>query len=357
MDNNEEINTLLVKYITGQITDEETILVKNWVNAHPENEQYFVELYEAWQNSLLASADEAVDTDTAYKLFIKKTHHQESKVNYYKKWGAIAAVTITLIAAFVVLLKNKAPYAAHLNQLTAVPGKISKVTLTDGTVVWLNSGSVLKYGADFGKITRTVYLEGEGFFDIAPGKKDVPFMVHTKNYIIRDIGTRFNLKAYPNDPFFETAVVNGEVSIEDKAQKDNATNRIYIKQKQTLRIWNRGADNKTQGLTGFNNTPAKSYNDIQITQFAADKEDNYIGWKDDLLVFDSNTMDDIARVLERRYNVKINIADTTLQRIRYTGNFNNVKSINRVLDIIKQNTPINYSASAGGVITITKNKN
>ncbi|MES2063654.1 MAG: FecR family protein [Bacteroidota bacterium] len=352
MKEEEDIKTLLVKYITGQANNEEAIIVKNWVNAHPENEQYFADVYEAWQNSLLLN-NNVVDSTKAYKIFLNKTGYTIPVLKSHKKWFAIAAAAIALIVLFTALFKSNTVNTPHLNQLAVMQGKISKVTLTDGTVVWLNSGSILKYGTDFGKTTRTVYLEGEGFFDIAPGKKDVPFIVHTKNYTIRDIGTRFNLKAYPSDPFFETSVVSGEVSIEDKAQKDNTTNRIYIKQKQTLRIWKRS--NNTNSLGGFNNTPAKSYNDIQITQFTPDKENKYIGWKDNLLVFDSNTLQDISSVLERRYDVKINISDSTLLNIQYSGNFNNMASISKVLDIIKQNTPISYS-KAGNIITITKEK-
>ncbi|AMR31551.1 hypothetical protein A0256_08985 [Mucilaginibacter sp. PAMC 26640] len=355
MEEEEYIKMLLVKYITKQTTDEEKEVVKNWVNAHPENEQYFAQLYEAWQLSLLTKPHGIVDTKKAYQLFLSKTNLQPSKGKAVKIWLAVALSVAAMLIVTLLPFKNNTPFKATVNQLAAVPGQISKITLTDGSVVWLNSGSVLKYGADFGKTTRTVYLEGEGFFEIAPGKKDIPFLVHTKNYIVRDIGTRFNLKAYPNDPYFETAVVNGEISIEDKGQKANATNRMHIKQKQTLRIWNHGTNNEP-GLTGINNMPVKRYNEIQITEFAPDKTDNYIGWKDNLLVFDSNTMDEIARVLERRYNVKISIADTTLRAIRYSGNFKNVKSIDRVLNIIKQNTPISYSATSTGIITIIKDK-
>jgi len=350
MKEHEDIKTLLVKYITRQANNEEAIIVKNWVNAHPENEQYFADVYEAWQNSLLLN-NKVVDATKAYKIFLNKTGYTVPVLKSNKKWFAIATAAIALIVLFTALFKSNTVNTPHLNQLAVMQGKISKVTLTDGTVVWLNSGSILKYGTDFGKTTRTVYLEGEGFFDIAPGKKDVPFIVHTKNYTIRDIGTRFNLKAYPNDPFFETSVVSGEVSIEDKAQKDNATNRIYIKQKQTLRIWKRSTN--TNSLGGFNNTPANSYNDIQITQFTPDKENKYIGWKDNMLVFDSNTLQDISRVLERRYDVKINVSDTLAHDIKYSGNFKNVESVYKVLDIIKQNTPISYYKS-GNVITITR---
>lgn len=353
MKDDEEIKMLLVKYITRQANDDETALIKQWVSAHPENEQYFAQLYEAWQNSLVLQHN-GIDTDKAYQQFVNKIggdNQREKKI--YKTWLAVAAMIVAVLtAAF--LLKNNRAYVAPLNQLAAKPGNIRKVTLTDGTIVWLNSGSTLKFGEDFGKTNRRVYLEGEGFFEIAPGKKNIPFIVNTKNYLIRDIGTRFNLKAYPNDSFFETSVVNGEVSIEDKEHKDNAMNRIYIKQKQTLRIWNRRSGQVGE-LQGGNNTPEKNYNEIQITQFTPDKEANYTGWKDNLLVFDSNTLHDISKVLERRYDVKINISDTVLHNIKYSGNFKNVESIDKVLDIIKQNTPISYSKS-GNIITITKEK-
>lgn len=353
MNDDEEIKMLLVKYITRQANDDETAFIKQWVTAHPENEQYFAQLYEAWQNSLLLDHN-AIDTDKAYRLFASKIsdNRQPAKKAYKARLAVAAVVAVIVTATF--LLKNNQADVAPLNQLAAKPGNIRKVTLTDGTVVWLNSGSTLKYSEDFGKKNRRVYLEGEGFFEIAPGKKNIPFIVNTKNYLIRDIGTRFNLKAYPNDSFFETSVVNGEVSIEDKEHKDNAMNRIYIKQKQTLRIWNRRSE-QAEALNGFNNAPVKSYNEIQITQFTSDKEANYIGWKDNLLVFDSNTLRDISKVLERRYDVKINISDTVLHNIKYSGNFKNVASIDKVLDIIKQNTPISYSKS-GNIITITKEK-
>jgi transmembrane sensor len=351
MKDDEEIKMLLVKYITRQANDEEIAFIKQWVSAHPENEQYFAQLYEAWQNSLLLEHD-IIDADNAYQLFVNKiSDDKQPAKKTYKAWYVVAALVVTVIAA--IFLKSKPAVIAPLNQLAAKPGNIRKVTLTDGTIVWLNSGSTLKYDEDFGKTNRRVYLEGEGFFEIAHGKTEIPFIVNTKNYLIRDIGTRFNLKAYPNDSFFETSVVNGEVSIEDNEHKDNAMNRIYIKQKQTLRIWNRRAE-QLEVSHGFNNAPV-NYNEIQITQFTPNTEAIYTGWKDNLLMFDGNTLQDIARVLERRYDVKINISDTLLHNIKYSGNFKNVESIDKVLDIIKQNTPIGYSKS-GNIITITKEK-
>lgn len=352
MEEEEDIKMLLVKYITGQATIDEIILIKRWLNAHPENEQYFAQLYDAWQSTLVLTPN-IVDTDKAYQLFVDKTTLKKSLPKAGKKPIAVA-VALMVIILFTFLFKRSSETASNirLKQLTAEQGSIRKVVLKDGTIVWLNSGTTLKYGVDFGKTTRTVFLEGEAFFEIAPGKKDVPFIVNAKNYIIRDIGTRFNLKAYPNDLFFETSVVSGEVSIENKEHKDNTDlNRIYIKQKQALRIWN-APPPQTGNL---NAPPIKKYNEIQITQFTPDKELNYTGWKDNLLVFDGNTLQELSRVLERKYDVKININSADLRDIKYSGSFKNVKSIDRVLAIIKENTPIAYSIS-DNVITISRDK-
>jgi hypothetical protein len=73
-------------------------------------------------------------------------------------------------------------------------------------------------------------------------------------------------------------------------------------------------------------------------------------------VFDGNTLNDISKVLERRYNVKIVMTDAELQNIRYSGSFKSIGSIDKVLSLIKSNTAINY-AIAGNIITITKNNN
>lgn len=352
MEEDDDIKMLLVKYITRQATIDEIIEIKRWLNAHPENEQYFAQLYDAWQSTLVLTPN-LVDTDKAYKLFAAKTTLSKPLPKAGKKRIAVAVILV-LIALFTFFFTRsfEPVRKIRLNQLTAAQGDTRKIILKDGTIVWLNSGTTLKYDDDFGKITRTVFLDGEAFFEIAPGKKNVPFIVNAKNYVIRDVGTRFNLKAYADDPFFETSVVSGEVSIENKRHKDNSDlNRIYIKQKQALRIWNAPPRNSESA----NALPVTNYNEIQITQFTPDKEDNYTGWKDNLLVFDGNTLGELARVLARKYDVKINISSADLRDIKYSGSFKNVKNITKILAIIKENTPITYSIS-DNIITISRDK-
>jgi transmembrane sensor len=345
---NEEIKPLLVKYITGEADQADIEQVKEWINAHPENEQYFAQLYETWHN-ILYLQPAGITKNNAFQQFLP------TKISRYAqlvKWSKIAAVVTVFAALSVMLVNHYTKTAEKVKQIAVSKGAIKKIILSDGTLVWLNAGSKLNYGADFGKTSRTVYLEGEAFFEIAPGKKTIPFLVNTKNYTIRDIGTKFNLKAYLNDPFFETTVVKGEVSVEGNINSNaHELNRIYVKPRQVLRIYYRPENDVHKP----NVQESNGYNEIQVLQVDSAKLSQYDGWKEDLLVFDGNTLDEISKVLERRYNVKILMNDESLKNIRYSGNFKNVETISKVFDIIKGNTPIDYSIQ-GSTVTITKNQ-
>ncbi|WP_183562051.1 FecR family protein [Mucilaginibacter sp. SP1R1] len=349
---NDEIKLLLVKYITREADENETALVKDWINAHPENEQYFAQLYETWQNMLYLNPA-VINEDKAFDKFSAATIPQETRYRQLYKWTRVAAVITLFGVLSTVLIKHYSQNAQSMRQVLATKGAIRKIILTDGTLVWLNAGSKLNYNTDFGKRNRTVYLEGEAFFEIAPGKKTIPFIVNTKNYTIRDIGTKFNLKAYPNDSFFETTVVKGEVSVEGNI--DNNTHemsRIYVKPRQLLRIYYHPQKEKYT-YKPDDTQDIKNLSEIQVMQIDSARMDKYDGWKENLLVFDGNSLDEISKVLERRYNVNI-VMDPSLQNIRYSGSFKNVASIDKVLDLIKGNTAISYSIT-GNTVTITKN--
>lgn len=348
---NEEIKLLLVKYITREADEKETAQVREWVSAHPENEQYFAQLYETWQNMLYLQPG-VVNEEKAFDKFALATIPQETKYVRLKVWSKVAAVVAMFGVLTALLVNHYSQNIQRVRHVSVKNGGIKKIILNDGTIVWLNAGSKLNYSTNFNKTNRTVYLEGEAFFEIAPGKKTIPFLVNTKNYTIRDIGTKFNLKAYPNDSFFETTVVKGEVSVEGNVDNNaSEMSRIYVKPQQVLRIFYPKAE---RYAAKQDDKELKNLNEIQVLQVDSAKLNRYDGWKDDLLVFDGNTLDEISRVLERRYNVKIMMDDTVLQNIRYSGSFKNVASIDKVLELIKGNTAINY-AITGNTVNITKN--
>jgi ferric-dicitrate binding protein FerR (iron transport regulator) len=145
-------------------------------------------------------------------------------------------------------------------------------------------------------------------------------------------------------------VVKGEVAVEGNPENNpHDVNRIYVKPHQVLKIYYRPEKDEKSEIIKHQN----SYTEVRMSQIDSAQTDIYDGWKDDLLIFDGITLGEIARVMERRYDVKIEIENPELQNIRYSGSFKSVPDIDKVLHIIKQNTPISYTIE-GQKVTITQ---
>lgn len=349
MEEENDIESLLVRYISNEATGQEVARVRRWIQAHPENEQYFAELYEAWQHALLTNA-EAVDTDKAFSDFAAERFMQpaKSRRGVWMASGIFAGSLMMAAALWFFYPQQVKP--DNTVKLSASRGEKRMYKLQDGTIIWLNAGSRLDISPDFNVKNRTVYLSGEAFFEIGHGKKDLPFLVKTKKFSIRDIGTRFNVKAYPGENLFEASVMQGEVSVENGELKGMGNNRIYLKEHQVLRI---SANLKAQ--SAIQKLQPNDFEKIQVLQITPAQQINYSGWKDNILAFDATSLQEIAAQLERRYNVSVNITDEKLKDIKYSGTFKNVAAVEHVLDMIKENTDINYIKN-GNTITITGGK-
>ena len=125
---------------------------------------------------------------------------------------AVAAVFIGLFIGLYFSLKNRVQepvyYAAH-----SPYGSVSEVVLPDGSIIFLNSGSRIKYSIDGKKGIREVFLNGEAWFDVAKNRKK-PFIVHTPFYDVNVTGTQFNIKAYDTDKYLITTLEEGKVIIQ-----------------------------------------------------------------------------------------------------------------------------------------------
>ena len=347
----DDIQVLIVKHISNEASQAEVDMVKEWINLHPENELYFIELNNAWHESLALKIN-GIDEEAAYEQF--KARIRPDKAADTFKWYKLVVLLIFPLILAAVLFELATNQSSKKIQVSAKNGSIKKLLLPDGTLIWLNSGSTIDYDVNFGKTNRIVFLTGEALFHVGHQITSFPFLVKTRNYTIRDVGTQFNLKAYSNDPFFEATVLKGEVSVEDNGVNTAKNiNRIFIKRKQVLKIFYRS---NTMNKSVKNTPLMPDFDEIQVVNIDSAKIKVYNGWKDNLLSFDGSRLDEIARVLERKYDVTIRINDSSLREIKYSGNFNNIATVSRVLDIIKQNTPLSYSVN-GKQITITKTIN
>ncbi|HEK20652.1 FecR family protein [Mucilaginibacter sp. 44-25] len=344
--NDDNIDDLLIRYITNEATTEEMAYLQKWISAHPENEQHFAELYELWQQALNID-EEAIDTNAAYEKFHRQNLAKPGKRKSNLFYSALSCAALLLLAiGFWKLSERKLPANGDL-KLVAAKGASRIFNLSDGTRVWLNGGSVLTIQKGFNSVNRTVWLSGEAFFAIGDKNSKLPFLVRTKKYAIRDIGTQFNIKAYPGDDIFEASVVQGEISVENRLSKNTSDNRIYLKAHQVL--------SASTDLTKYNSTgeeqPDDKFQKIRIIQMQPDQQVNFVGWKDDILAFDGNSLEEIAKTLDRRFGTGITITEDRLKKIRYSGTFKHARSATEVLDVIKENTDINYYQN-GNTITI-----
>jgi ferric-dicitrate binding protein FerR (iron transport regulator) len=328
-----DIQTLAAKYIAGQASDEEIAQVRQWIGSSKENEEYYVQLYEAWHDVLHAEPG-IIDFEHAYQLFLEKTTvtTKKSLVRRMFSWPAVAAAAaLIIVTGGILYLYNQPdiPKETAWHDENVSEGGIRKLVLADGSTVWINAGSKFRYNADFGKESRTVYLDGEAFFDIAKSANKVPFLVKTKHFTIRDIGTVFNIKAYSEDPSIVATVIEGKISVEGKlSTHDEESSKVFLEKKQVLQI---------------NSLPQANKERIKVVSIDSSQIELYNGWKDNSLVFDEISFHELAKIIERRYDVEITIEDKKLEAYKYTGNFRNIEDITKVMSIIKATTPVNYT--------------
>lgn len=221
--------------------------------------------------------------------------------------------------------KNSKPV---FNTLIIPYGKRGSLTLSDGTKVWVNSGSKLIYPAVFKGVKRQVYIMGEAIFDVAHNKNK-PFRVLSDNQEIEVLGTVFNVSAYPNEAISHTVLKSGSVRI--KYGNDN--NKVIKIEPGTMASFN--AENSR-------------LNSKQVNP------DDYFSWREGFLTLKNNSLQDIATKLSRYYNVEIYFAKNFPKDPTFSGRLDLRKDVDRVLETINKTTQFQYQWKNKNVIVITK---
>lgn len=339
---NTELKQLLLAYITKSASPSETARAKAWIASSDENEASFISLYETYHKNL-ATQHQFIDNDKAYTRFLAE---QSTKSKTKRIYVALSYAAVFLMFLGIGLVFYKTHNVIENQKITVeiAKGKKNKMVLPDGTTVYINAGSTLKYDKEFNNTNRKVYLDGEAYFDIAKSKRNIPFIVDAGGYIVRDIGTVFKIKSYSQDNDFEFSVLSGEISIEDKTTNKR---KIFLTKNQSVKI-----NNQQKAPLPLKSLEPK----LKIEKLAIEApqpDELYKEWLSGTLTFDNTNLDELVHALEREFNLSIIIADSSLLSYHYSGAFKNVKNPYVILDIIKQTTPITYTTS-GETITITK---
>lgn len=209
---------------------------------------------------------------------------------------------------------------AAFNTVRVPYGKRTQIVLTDGTTVWLNSGSSLIYPTQFDGDIREVYLTGEAAFDVAHDKTK-PFFVKTKECNVRVLGTVFNVSSYPEDATVQTALLQGKVRI--------TYNKKGLLNNQEIQ------EDLTPGMIATIDKDKK--------QFKVERKDvtSILSWREGYFTFKSQSLNDILNKLSKYYKIQfIKGSDLNLEA-NYSGSFSlneNLNSLANTLSSITNNT-------------------
>jgi ferric-dicitrate binding protein FerR (iron transport regulator) len=200
------------------------------------------------------------------------------------------------------------------HEIQTPAGMRSHVVLPDGTDLWLNAESKIKYSIPFTRENRQVELTGEAFLKVVKNEK-APFIVNAGTASVKVLGTQFNVKAYPEDEQLEVALAEGSVEF-------TGTTTDGKKAETTLVPNDFLAMNIATGRVRLEN---KNLN-------------KHISWVKNIIVFDETPMPEVAKTLERWYGVKVIIADAEINKYRFTTTFEN-ESLFRVLELLELSSP------------------
>ncbi|MEO6524428.1 MAG: FecR domain-containing protein [Mucilaginibacter sp.] len=260
----------------------------------------------------------------------------------YQRIGTIIsgiAATILVATGFFFFKTNRLKTATTAQTVAYnIPlGHRRTIKLSDGSTVSLNGGSTLKVLKGFNIKTREVYLSGEGYFIIAHNQAK-PFMVHTEKINVKDIGTEFNIKAYPADRVTEASLIKGlvEITLNKSVQSNKAGKAIILSPDKKFILDNYAMEhliNEKKNAAVFS-----------IGQITKNVETNSVvetDWTQNKLTFFDEPLSDVALQMERWYGVKVIITNPTLKAMRFTGTFDHGE-ITHVLEALKLSGNFNY---------------
>ena len=278
---------------------------------------------ELWVSSAVADDTQQYDVDQAFERFRKRTGLDQSgrqSYKWYRTWS-VAAVAIVLLGLITVTAYWQGSRQIQSNfsdiVVEAPLGSKTKLTLPDGSTVWLNAGSKMVYSQGFGVSDRRLAFQGEGYFEVEKND-EMPFLVQTHDVNVTVVGTKFNFRNYPEDEEAVVELLEGKVALENQL-KEEAVRYLSPNEKMVLH---------------------KATGEMDITS-AKVKEATL--WTENILLFDEDLLPDIVRKLERSYHVRIEIENEDLKQARFYGQFNQLEqNIYEVLDMLAETGRLEY---------------
>ncbi len=316
----------MMRYLSGTASDEEIVKLKQLAKSDTVFKKEFKETDKVIRQIKALDLMKQVDTSSAFVKLKNRLEKYQSKKGWLYYWQKIAAV---LLLPFILLSVSQFIFRTQsqpdevtsslaYNEISTSSGLRSTFELPDGTKVWLNGTTKIKYPIAFRGKERKVYLEGEAYFEVAKNKEK-PFIVDMKTVQVQAIGTAFNCMAYPDDHQIETTLAEGKVKI-SKLAEGKIKGEYMLHQGQVMTF---------QQNSG---------------QFYLHEGDlaKHLAWRNGRFVFRNDPLELVCKKLGRWFNVDIVIKDNVLNSYSFTGTFQH-EGLREILDLISLTSPISYT--------------
>lgn len=263
---------------------------------------------------------------------------------YSSLLGVACGVFIISMASFFYLKNNAKEFDT---QVSCAKGTRKKIQLPDGTLVWLNAESSLSYDSHLDEgAQRIVHLVGEAFFDVAH-QHNKPFIVHTQELSVKVLGTAFNVKAYGKDHGTEATLLRGSIELSMNAKP---AEKIILKPSEKFATSTQRKNHLNMSGKQEQNLPLDLMVEAIVPLHIAGSD--YIeetSWKDNVLVFQNESLEDLKPRLERWFNVHIELGKTIPSDYRFTGVLKN-ENIKEALTAMQLIKPFHFKLKADDVI-------
>lgn len=286
----ENIHSTIIRLFSGEANTEEKKQIQEWLSQSDENRKIYTDLQEIWLSAGNKSEYNTEHAITVFRERISRKKQQVRRLYDVLKYAAIIVLLISLPVMYYIG-NQSATYNETYTTIECAMGDKSTVTLPDGSLVYLNSGTKLTFNNNFQGKFRNVSIDGEAYFSVVKNK-DIPFRVKASDIEIEVLGTSFNIKAYPEENTISTTLVEGSVKISSKYQ---------------------------QTIMEPSQKVVYSYDSNTMKLYKLDDTTPETEWKDGRLVFRNETLEELAVKLERWFDVDIVFADEQVKERRFTG--------------------------------------
>lgn len=309
---------ILYKFFDGQASAEEKEAVRSWLEASPDHEKELFREREFFDAMILSGNRRQGVQAKRFHGFFRKIAREAGKI------AAVVAIVVACGSYFYQWEMRKV--AGATNTITVPAGQRVNLTLPDGTNVWLNANSEMRYPAVFSKEERKIVLDGEAYFEVTHNAHK-PFIVQTSKCNVEVLGTKFNVEAYSNSADFCTSLMEGSVKVWSKL---NPAEKLVL-----------SPNHQTSLVDGHLQTKL-------ITDF------DLFRWKEGLICFRNMNFNELMVRFEKCYGIHIVIENEKLNRYVCSGKFRISDGIDKALRILQKDAGYRFVRSKDDSIIYIK---